>query len=146
MLCDMVVHKQFQDHFLITSSFATVAQLLILLLFSYYSHYICLALAATPPHYLILPISLNSLDLAGFGIAESQWLTDTTKTVEGADDTSVGDATEFKWELDEDLVRCVVLFLLISSGAQLGRSGIQHLGLSYFHLDLTVVGLCVDFG
>ena len=28
--------------------------------------------------------------------------------VAGADDTSAGDATELKWELDEDLVRCVV--------------------------------------
>ena len=32
------------------------------------------------------------------------------QTVEGADDTSAGDATQLKWELDEDLVRCVVLF------------------------------------
>ena len=29
------------------------------------------------------------------------------QTVAGADDTSVGDATELKWELDEDRVRCV---------------------------------------
>ena len=33
------------------------------------------------------------------------------QTVAGADDTSAGDATELKWELDEDRVRCVVLFL-----------------------------------
>ena len=32
------------------------------------------------------------------------------QTVIGADDTSAGDVTELKWELDEDLVRCVVLF------------------------------------
>ena len=32
------------------------------------------------------------------------------QTVAGADDTRVGDATELKWELDEDLVRCVVSF------------------------------------
>ncbi|XBH63640.1 hypothetical protein VPH35_117569 [Triticum aestivum] len=31
-------------------------------------------------------------------------------SVAGADDTSAGDATELKWELDEDLVRCVVSF------------------------------------
>ena len=31
------------------------------------------------------------------------------KPVSGADDTSAGDATELKWELDEDRV-CVVLF------------------------------------
>ena len=63
----------------------------------------CLALAATPPHYHILPISLNSLDLAGIEIVESSWLTDTTKTVAGADDTSAGDATKLKWEFDEVL-------------------------------------------
>ena len=31
-------------------------------------------------------------------------------TVAGAGDTSADDATELKWELDEDLVRCVVSF------------------------------------
>ena len=67
-------------------------------------------LAATPPHYQILPISLNSLDFAGFEIVESSWLTDTTKTVAGADDTSAGDATELKWEFDEDLGRYLVSF------------------------------------
>ena len=30
------------------------------------------------------------------------------QTVAGADGTSAGDATQLKWELDEDLVRCVV--------------------------------------
>ena len=67
-------------------------------------------LAATPPHYLILPISLNSLDLAGFEIVESSWLIDTTKTVAGADDPSADDATELKWELDEELGRYYVSF------------------------------------
>ena len=42
---------------------------------------------------------------------------------------------ELKWELDEDLGRYYVSFMLISSGAQLGRSGIWHLGLSSFLLD-----------
>ena len=32
------------------------------------------------------------------------------QTVAGADDTSAGDATELKWELDEARVRCVVSF------------------------------------
>ena len=32
------------------------------------------------------------------------------QTVAGADDTSASDATELKWELDEDLDRCFVLF------------------------------------
>ena len=67
----MIVRKQFQDHFLITSSFSTVPLLLFSLLFAYVSHHICLVLAATPPHYHFLPISLNSLDLVGFEIAES---------------------------------------------------------------------------
>ena len=31
--------------------------------------------------------------------------------VAGADDTSAGDATELKWELDEDLGHCFVSFL-----------------------------------
>ena len=34
------------------------------------------------------------------------------QTVAGADDTSAGDATELKWELDEDPVRCVVSLLV----------------------------------
>ena len=41
-------------------------------------------------------------------------------TVEGADDTSAGGATQLRWELDEDLDRCLCLFRMISSGAQLG--------------------------
>ena len=32
------------------------------------------------------------------------------QTVVGVDDTSVGGATQLKWELDEDLDRCFVLF------------------------------------
>ena len=32
------------------------------------------------------------------------------QTVAGADDTSVGDATQLKWELDEVHVCCVVSF------------------------------------
>ena len=35
---------------------------------------------------------------------------DTITTVAGADDTSAGDATELKWEFDEDLGRYYVLF------------------------------------
>ena len=58
----------------------------------------------------ILPISLNSLDLAGFEIAEYSWLTDTIKTVAGADESSAGDTTELKWEFDEDLGRYYVSF------------------------------------
>ena len=32
------------------------------------------------------------------------------QTVAGADDTSAGDATQLKWELDEDRIHCVVSF------------------------------------
>ena len=32
------------------------------------------------------------------------------QTVAGAGDTSAGDATQLKWELDEDRVHCVVSF------------------------------------
>ena len=32
------------------------------------------------------------------------------QTVVGADDTSAGDATQLKWELDEDLVHCDMSF------------------------------------
>ena len=32
------------------------------------------------------------------------------QTVAGADDTSAGDATELKWELDEDRVHCAISF------------------------------------
>ena len=30
----------------------------------------------------------------------------------GTDDTAPGDSTELKWELDEDLVRCYLSFLV----------------------------------
>ena len=34
------------------------------------------------------------------------------QTVVGADDISAGYATELKWEFDEDIGRCYVLFLV----------------------------------
>ena len=46
------------------------------------------------------------------------------QTIASADDNRAGDTTQLKWELDEDLVHHVVSFQSISSGAQLGRSGI----------------------
>ena len=69
----------------------------------------CLALATTPPHFHFLPISLNSLGLAGVRLLsprDSGYF----QIVIGADDTSAGDATELKWELDEDLGRYYVSF------------------------------------
>ena len=43
-------------------------------------------------------------------IAESPWLTDSTKIDAGAEDTSASGATELKWEFDEDLGRYYVSF------------------------------------
>ena len=69
-----------------------------------------LVLAAAPPHYLFLPISLNSLDIAGVRLLSPRGSQLLTKLDAGVDDTSVGDATELKEERDEDHVRCVVSF------------------------------------
>ena len=69
-----------------------------------------LVLAAAPPHYLFLPISLNSLDREGVRLLSPRDSQITSKIVAGADDTSEGVATQLKWELDEDRVCCVVLF------------------------------------
>ena len=65
-------------------------------------------LAATPPHYPFLPISLNSLDLAGVRLLSPCGSQILLKQLVGADHTSAGDATQLRWELDEDRVRCVV--------------------------------------
>ena len=61
-------------------------------------------------YYLALPISLNSLDREGVRLLSPRDSQITFKTVAGADDTSADDATQLKWELDEDRVRCVVSF------------------------------------
>ena len=96
---------------MITSRFSTVALLLFSLLFPYVSHHICLVLAAAPPQYPFLPISLNSLDLAGVRLLSPRDSRILPK-VAGADDTSADDATQLKWELDEDLDHCFVSFLV----------------------------------
>ena len=95
---------------MIIASFTTVPFALFSLLFAYVSHHICLVLAATPPHYHFLPISLNSHDLAGFEILSPRDSPDTITVVIGAADTSLGDAIELRWELNEDLGRCYVSF------------------------------------
>ena len=59
---------------------------------------------------LPFPLSFASLDTHGNGIAESSWLTDTITTAVGADETSAGDATELKWEFDEERGRYYVSF------------------------------------
>ena len=95
---------------MITSSFSTVPLLLFSLLFAYVSHHIYLVFAAAPPHFPILPISLNSLDLVGVRLLSPRDSQVLSKTVAGAEDTSAGDATELKWEFDEDLGRYYVSF------------------------------------
>ena len=94
---------------MITSSFSTEALLLFSLSLAYVSHHICLVLAAAPPHYLTLPISLNSLDLAGVRLL-SPVTHGYFQIVAGANDTSAGDATKLKWEFDEALGRYYVSF------------------------------------
>ena len=69
-------------------------------------------LAADPPHYLFLPISLNSFDCEGVRLLSPRDSQILPKADAGADNTSAGDATQLKWELDEDRVRCVVSFLV----------------------------------
>ena len=90
----------------------TVPLLLFSLSFAYVSHHICLLplqLHLIAPSF---PISLNSLDLAGVRLLSPRDLQILPKPVACADDASVDDVTELKWEFDEE------------RGAQLGRSGI----------------------
>ena len=83
-----------------------------------------LVAAAAPPHYPFLPISLNSLDLAGVRLLsprDSQILPKQlqvpTMPVQTMGSISSG-------SLMKILIVVLCLFRLISSGAQLGRSGI----------------------
>ena len=69
-----------------------------------------LVLAAAPPHYPFLPISLNSLDREGVRLLSPRDSQILPKTVAGADETSAVDATELKWEFDEELGRYYVSF------------------------------------
>ena len=108
---------------MITSSFSTVPLLLFSLLFAYVSHHICLVLAAAPPHYPILPISLNSLDLAGVRLLsprDSQILPKQLQVsmipVQMMQPSLDGSSTKI-------LVVAMFCFLMISTGAQLGRRG-----------------------
>src|SRR3954469_16742593 len=78
---------------------------------------------------ITLPISLNSLDLAGVRLLSPRDSQILPEPVCRCRCYRAGEATELKEELDEDRVRCVVSFQLISGGAQSGRSRI-----------------CVDFG
>ena len=95
---------------MITSSFSTIPLLLFSLLFAYVSHHICLVLAAAPPHYPILPISLNSLDLAGVRLLSPRDSQILPTLVAGADDASADDGVDLKWEFDEERGRYYVSF------------------------------------
>ena len=71
----------------------------------------CCSLTTLPLPY---PLSFASLDTHGNGIAESSWLTDyynNSCRYRLCDDASAGDATELKWEFDEDSGCYYVCFL-----------------------------------
>ena len=93
---------------MITSSFSTNVLPLFSLLLVYVSHHICLVLAAAPHHYPFLPISLNSLDLAGVRLLSPRGSQLLPKPVCRCRRYRAGDSTELKEELDEDRVRYVV--------------------------------------
>ena len=71
-----------------------------------------LVLAVAPPHYpLFLPISLNSLDREGVRLPSPHDSQITSKTrCRCSNDAIPGDATELKWEFDEDSGRYYVSF------------------------------------
>ena len=54
------------------------------------------------------------------------------QTVAGADDTSEDDATQLKWELDEDLSRCVVSFTDDQYWIPVGTIGDLAFGVIFF--------------
>ena len=60
----MLERKYFQDHFLIIIAYRLCFASLLALICVSYPPYM-LVLATDPPHYLFLPISLNSLDREG---------------------------------------------------------------------------------
>ena len=110
---------------MINSSFSTDALLLFSLSLAYVSHHICLVLAAAPPYYTFsLPMSLNSLDLAGVRLLsprDSQILPKQLQVpripVQAILPNSSGSSTK-------TLVVTMFRFQMIGSGAQSGRSGI----------------------
>ena len=88
----------------------TVPLLLSSLSFALVSHHICLLplqLHLITPSF---PISLNSLDLAGVRLLSPRDSQILPKPVAGADDASADDATELKWEFDEECGRYYVSF------------------------------------
>ena len=67
-------------------------------------------LAATPPHYHFLPISLNSLDREGVRLLSPCGSQITITPDAGPDVSASGDAYELKWEFDKDSQRYYVSF------------------------------------
>ena len=67
-------------------------------------------LVLAPPHTFSLPISLNSLDREAVRLLSPRDSQNTSKPDAGTDDTVPGDATELKWEFDEDSGRYYVSF------------------------------------
>ena len=55
------------------------------------------------------------------------------QTVAGADDTSAGDATKFKWDLDEDLGRCFVSFPVDQYWSPVGTVEDLAFGVVFFY-------------
>ena len=147
MVWVMYERKQFQDHFQLRD--CCVAPLLALICVCQPPY--MLSRSATSPPYPFLPISLNSLDLAGVRLLsprDSQILPKQLQVpvipVQMTQPSSSGSSMK-------TLVVTMFRFLMISSGAQLGRSGIQHLGLSSFilvpqsDLDCTLNDVCLIY-
>ena len=61
------------------------------------------------------------------------------QTVAGVDDTSVGDATELKWEFDEDFGRYYVSFPDDKQWSPVGTIGDLSFGVVFFYFG-SVVG------
>ena len=67
------------------------------------------------------------------------------QTVAGAEETSAGDATELKWEFDEDLGRYYVSFSIDHYWSTVGTIGDLAFGVVFFSFG-SVVGLCLYYG
>ena len=102
-------------------------------------------LAAAPPHYLILPISLNSLDLAGVRLLSPRDSPDTSKQLQVPMIPVQVMLPNSRGSSTRNLVVTMFHFLMIGSGAQLDDRGSSIWGLSSFYSE-TVVDLCVYFG
>ena len=97
------------------------------------------ACCSSTSYLFTLPIRLNSLDREGVRLLSPRDSQILPKPVCRCRCNRVSDATELKEEFDEDIVRSVVSFQLISSGAQLERSGIcVAFGVVFFYFGSVV--------